>query len=76
MSTNLGSLLVALPVKDNEIRLPLGHVAANAVASSLMTHLRKRILSRLVTAQTTLRESCQIVLLRVDIMASEAGHRR
>jgi hypothetical protein len=35
VSTNLGSLLVALPVKDNEIRFPLGHVAVNAVASGL-----------------------------------------
>ena len=76
MRANLGSFLVALPVKDNEIRVLFWHVAINTVASGLMTRLRESIRSRFVAAQTTLRERLQIVLLGVDVMASEAGHRR
>jgi hypothetical protein len=57
VSTNLGSFLAVLPVKDNEISVLLRHVAINTVASGLMIRLRKSIRSRFVAAQTTLRES-------------------
>ncbi len=76
MITHLRLHLRAFPVKYDQIRFLHGHVAGNAVARGQMIGFRKRGCVRLVTAQTTLRESHGIVLAGVNIVAGKASHRR
>jgi len=56
MSTNLRSHPVSFPVEDDEICVLFRHVAADAFAVDLVTHLRESVSARFVTAQTNLRK--------------------
>ena len=76
MIANLGSRLLTVPVEDNEIRLLLRHMTTNAITRDLVSLLWKHDSLGFMAAQTTLRESCRIVLAGVNVVASQTRHCR
>ena len=72
---NLRPHPLSVPVEDNQIRILLRHVTVYASARRRMI-LEKTRSSRLVTTQTFLRKMHRVMLHRMHIMASHAGHGR
>jgi hypothetical protein len=64
----------AIPVKDDETRLLLRHMAIDAVVRNWMRHFGMAL--GLMTAQAMLGECSRILLRHVNIMAGQASHRR
>ena len=65
--------LLAVPVKDNEVRLLRGHVAIDTVAGGAMIFGKPWGL-RLMAAETDLPKLSHIVLRDMYIVTGEAGH--
>ena len=72
MITYLGAYFQAIPVKDDEVRLLLRHMAINAVARNRLSYLCMGLDFMAVEAMPG--EGHRILLGGVNIMAGQTSH--
>lgn len=74
MTTHFRAYSSAIPVKDDEARLLLRHVAINAIVRDLLRDLWMAL--DFVAVQAMLGECRWVPLRGVNIVAGQAGHGR
>jgi hypothetical protein len=72
MISYLGAYFAAIPVKNDEVRLLLWHVAINAITGDWARHFRVAL--AFMAAQAMFGKCDRVLLGQVNVVASQASH--